>query len=175
MAGEALEGTSVSAELSCPSKGFSSQQGCTVRAYLGSTAHCTYEYAASCVQYVQYAQVKHCGCRWVARYGRNLLNWGTVRYVVRTVKGENQTMVLAVGRSFAAACAAHALTGQTWPCAAAWEPPGGWPQSAPACVYACMHARMHACVHMQPSFRTPGCLGRVPFGNLRHQGRLSAA
>eukprot|EP00955_Chlamydomonas_euryale_P117109 366455-Chlamydomonas_euryale.AAC.3 len=38
-------------------------QACTVRAYLGSQAFCTYEYAARRVQHVLYAQVKRCGCR----------------------------------------------------------------------------------------------------------------
>eukprot|EP00955_Chlamydomonas_euryale_P056107 356314-Chlamydomonas_euryale.AAC.5 len=52
-----------------------SRQGCTVRAYLGSPAYCTHEYAARRVQCVLYAwglrrtvpayctQVKRCGCR----------------------------------------------------------------------------------------------------------------
>eukprot|EP00955_Chlamydomonas_euryale_P103432 365490-Chlamydomonas_euryale.AAC.17 len=52
-------------------------------------------------------------------------------------------MVLEEGRLFAAACAADPLMGQTWPRAAAWEPPKGWPQSAPARV----DARTHACIN----------------------------
>jgi len=39
-------------------------QGCTVRANFGSPAYFTYEYAGRRVQYVLYAQVKRCGCRW---------------------------------------------------------------------------------------------------------------
>eukprot|EP00955_Chlamydomonas_euryale_P060891 357845-Chlamydomonas_euryale.AAC.5 len=75
------------------------------------------------------------------------------------------------GRLFGAACAADPLTGQTWPHAAAWEPPKGWPQSAPACVDARMHACMHACTCNHP-FRIPGCPGRVPFSHITRDARV---
>eukprot|EP00955_Chlamydomonas_euryale_P062602 358424-Chlamydomonas_euryale.AAC.3 len=68
-------------------------------------------------------------------------------------------MVLEKGRLFAAACAADPLTEQTWPRAAAWGPPKGWPLSAPACADAHTHAcmRAHATIHSEPQGALAGC------------------